>query len=229
MKNHDHASQKLLIAVILRFLMGLVIFGVIFFSTAGSFSYIYGWIYLGTISLTLVIGLIILFNKDKSLLEKRIKITEKDPKQKMIVVISVVLITAIYAIPGLDYRFKWTTMPVFLIVIGEIVLLLGYAFNLQVMLINSYASRVVEIQENQRVIDTGLYSIVRHPMYLSIILVYIGTCFILGSYIAFFPCILMIFTLGFRAVNEEKILIIGLNGYKEYMERVKYRFFPYLW
>jgi len=225
----EKASRKLLIAVLTKFFTVFLVLMILFFSTAGSFSYTNGWIYLGTILITLLVGLVALYRKDKALLKKRIKTSEKDPKQKVFVVLSVILVTAIYGIPGFDYRYEWSNVPIYIVVFGEIILLTGYYLNLKVMLINSYASRVVEIQEGQKLIDTGLYSLVRHPMYMALILIYIGTCFILGSYIALLPCGVMIIVLGFRAINEEKMLTEGLEGYKEYMKKVKYRMIPYVW
>ena len=221
--------EGLLARVFAKFSIGFVIIGALFFGTAGSFSYINGWVYLGTILAALGIGLFLLYRKDKALLEKRIRIKETDPRQKVFVALSGVLMVALYGIPGLDFRFGWTQVPLAAVVSGEFLLVVGYALNLQVMLTNSYASRVVELQEGQTLIDTGLYSIVRHPMYMSISLVYLGTCLVLGSYIALVPCIMVIVLLGFRAKNEEEMLVRGLAGYSDYMKRVKYRMIPFVW
>lgn len=223
------SSFKLFIRVMIKFSMVFIIMGILFFETAGTFSYMNGWLYLGTILVILGIGLAMLFKKDRQLLEKRIKTKETDPKQKIFVAISILLICLIYSIPGFDFRYKWTRVPLYIVIIGEIVLLIGYALYLKVMMINSYASRTIEIQKDQKLIDTGLYSIVRHPMYMSISLVYLGTCLVLGSYISLIPCVFMIILLGFRAKNEEEMLIHGLDGYVEYIKKVKYRIIPNIW
>ncbi len=223
------SSFKLFIRVMIKFSMVFIIMGTLFFWTAGTFAYMNGWLYLSTILVILGIGLTVLFIKDKQLLEKRIKTKETDSKQKIFVGISILLISLIYGIPGFDFKYKWTHVPLYIVIIGEIILLLGYALYLKVMMINSYASRTIEIQKDQRLIDTGLYSIVRHPMYMSISLVYIGTCLVLGSYISLIPCAFMIILLGFRAKNEEDMLIHGLEGYVEYIKKVKYRIIPYIW
>ncbi|HOX11885.1 MAG TPA: isoprenylcysteine carboxylmethyltransferase family protein [Spirochaetia bacterium] len=224
-KTHSH----LLVRVLVKAAFVIAVMAALFFGTAGSFRYMNGWIYLGTITITLGTGITLLYRNDKALLEKRINTKEKETKQRFIVIISAILMTAIYAVPGFDFRFGWSGMPVVLVVAGEIVLIVGYYLNLNVMLINSYASRVVEIQDNQKLIDTGLYAIVRHPMYMAISLVYIGTCLVLGSYFALIPCMLMILVLGYRAVNEEKTLMNGLDGYSEYMKKTRYRIIPYIW
>ena len=222
---HSH----LLARVILKAAFVIAVMAALFFGTAGSFRYMNGWIYLGTITITLGTGITLLYRNDTALLEKRINTKEKETKQRFIVIISAIFMTAIYAVPGFDFRFGWSSMPPVLVVTGEVVLVVGYCLNLKVMLTNSYASRVVEIQDNQKLIDTGLYAIVRHPMYMAISLVYIGTCLVLGSYFALIPCMLMILVLGFRAVNEETTLVNGLEGYSEYRKKVRYRIIPYIW
>lgn len=229
MNSIDSNAYQLLMRALGKFLVAFIILGGLFFGCAGTFSYINGWVYLGTIVATLGLGLSTLCRKDKSLLEKRIKTKETDPRQKRFVRISVVLITCIYGLPGLDFRFHWSSVPLAVMIVGEVILLLGYGINLKVMMINSYASRVVEIQDDQNVIDTGLYAVVRHPMYMAIMLVYIGTCLVLASYVALIPCGMMMMVLGKRAINEEKTLMDGLPGYAEYMEKVKHRIVPYIW
>ncbi len=225
----DASNPNLLVRVLVKIVFVVAIMAALFFGTAGSFRYLNGWIYLGTITITLGTGATLLYRKDKALLEKRIRTKEKEPAQRLFVILSAFLMIAIYGLPGFDFRFGWSSMPPVLVVIGEVVLVVGYCLNLKVMLINSYASRVVEIQENQKLIDTGLYAIVRHPMYMAISLVYAGTCLVLGSYVALIPCMLMILVLGYRAVNEEKTLMNGLAGYSEYMRNVKYRIIPHIW
>lgn len=229
MPEAETKPKSLFLAVLIRYIFVVAILGLLFFGTAGSLAYLNAWVYLATIIVTLGIGFVVLFRKDKSLLRKRIGAKETEKRQKVFVAVSSVLIIALYALPGLDFRFSWSRMPASCIVLGEALLIAGYAGNLAVMLANSFASRTVEIQESQKVIDSGPYSIVRHPMYSSMILIYLGTCLILGSYFAFIPCALLFIMLGFRAVHEEMVLKEGLAGYEEYSRKVKYRMLPFVW
>lgn len=222
-------SKKLLLSVSLRYIMVFIILGALFFLTAGTFDYLNGWIYIITMIVIMGVGFIVLYKKDKKLLEKRVKTKEKEKQQVLFLVVSGILITAMYTLPGFDFRYKWTHVPMWLVAVSIVVLIIGYTFYICVMLQNSYASRVVEIQEEQKLIDTGLYSIVRHPMYLSSIFIYVSSPLILGSYIAFIPGILFPLSFIIRILNEEKILLEGLEGYSDYMKRVKYRLIPYIW
>ena len=222
-------NKKLIIAVLLRYIAVGILLGLLFFLTAGSLSYLNGWIYIGTMLLLMGVGFIILYKKDKALLEKRMKSSEKQKQQIVFVISSGILILLIYILPGLDYRYKWSYVPNWLVAISWIMVSLGYSMNICVMLQNSYASRVVEVQEKQKLIDTGLYSFVRHPMYLAIIPIYVFSPLMLGSFVALIPGILFPFTLILRIINEEKVLVEGLEGYFEYTKKVKYRLIPYIW
>ncbi len=222
-------NAKLIVAVFLRYIGVVIFLGLLFFLTAGTFSYLYGWLYIITMLFLMGIGFIILYRKDKSLLEKRIKSTEKQGQQRLFIIISGVLISLIYILPGLDYRFKWSQVPIWLVALSWIMVSLGYSLSLYVMLQNSYASRVIEVQEKQRLIDTGFYAFVRHPMYLVIIPIYIFSPLLLGSFIALIPGVLFPFTLILRIKNEEKVLLEGLDGYLAYTKKVRYRLIPYLW
>lgn len=225
----ERHSGPLFLRVLLRLLAVLLGLGALLFGTAGSLAYWQGWLYLGTICLTMGLGFALLYRRDKSLLEKRIGTSEKDPAQRLFVALSALLILAIYSLPGLDYRFGWSAVPPALVGLGELLVVAGYALNLAVMLTNSYASRTVEIQEGQRVIDTGPYALVRHPMYAAMIPIYVGSCLALGSYPALIAAALLIVALGFRALREEKTLVEGLPGYADYRRRVRYRFIPFVW
>lgn len=209
--------------------MVFVVLGLLFFLTAGTISFMNGWIYIGTMGVVMGAGFILLYKKDKKLLEKRVRTREKETPQRVFVVISGILVTAMYALPGLDYRFGWSSVPVWLQMLGGGLLVAGYVMNIFVMLQNSYASRVIEIQEDQKLIDTGMYKVVRHPMYMSMSLLYIGTPLLLGSYIGLIPGMLFPFILVLRITNEEKVLKEGLPGYEDYMKRVKYRLIPNIW
>jgi protein-S-isoprenylcysteine O-methyltransferase Ste14 len=173
--------------------------------------------------------LIYLLIKDPELLEKRIKIKEKENAQKKYIKLSILLFVIAYIIPGLDFRFKWSSVPMWLVMVSLLIMICGYIGFIIVMLQNRYASRVIEIQNEQKLIDTGLYSFVRHPMYLSAIILYVASALVLGSYYTLIPMLLLPFLLAYRIKNEEKVLIKGLPGYEEYTKRVKYRMIPFIW
>lgn len=222
-------NKKLLIAVFARYLIVALSLGLLFFLTAGSLSYFNGWLYICTLLILMGCGFIVLYKKDKSLLAKRIKSSEQQKPQRVFVLVSSILIISAYALPGLDYRFGWTTVPTWLVGLSWLLVCLGYVMNVRVMLENSYASRVVEVQEKQKLIDTGLYAIVRHPMYLAVIPIYVFSPLVLGSFIGLIPGLLFPFTLVLRIKNEEKVLLEGLEGYADYTKRVKYRLLPFIW
>ncbi|MCL4539793.1 MAG: isoprenylcysteine carboxylmethyltransferase family protein, partial [Bacteroidetes bacterium] len=143
--------------------------------------------------------------------------------------ISIVFFIISFLIPGLDYRYQWSAVPLWLVILSTLLMVFGYVMFIAAMIQNSYASRVIEIQENQRVIDTGLYSIVRHPMYLAASILYLFSPIVLGSFYGVIPMLLLPFVLAYRIRNEEDVLVNGLEGYKEYMQKVKYRLIPHVW
>ena len=222
-------SVRLFASVLARYLFVGIVLGCIFFLTAGTMSYFNGWMYIISMLTVMGIGFTVLFIKHKEVLEKRMRSKEKEKEQKAFVLISGLLVSGLYILPGFDFRYKWTNVPMWLSVVSMIIVMVFYGLNVLVMIQNSYASRTVEIQKEQKVIDTGMYSIVRHPMYLVIIPIYIFSPLALGSYIALIAGALFPFTLILRIMNEEKVLIDGLDGYKEYMKKVKYRLIPYIW
>lgn len=177
----------------------------------------------------MLFALIYLFIKDPGLIEKRMHIKEKDKAQKLYVKVSIIFFIITFIIPGLDYRFSWSHIPLRLVITATIIMILGYIMFFIVMTENSYASRIIEIQVNQKVIDYGLYSIIRHPLYLSSLILYGASPIVLGSYYALIPMMLLPAILVYRIINEEKLLINGLEGYKDYMKKVRYRLIPYIW
>lgn len=227
--SEKRSTAALFGAVLARFVSAFVILGAMLFAAAGTFEYLNAWIYLLSLMTLMGIGFGTLFAKDRSLLEKRLRTGERERSQKLFIVVSTPLLLGMYVIPGLDYRFGWSSVPVWAVLFGEAMLVAGYVLFLAVMRENSYASRVVEIQNEQRLIDTGPYAVVRHPMYSAMILIYLATPLILGSWIALIPGVLFLFTLTLRIGNEEKVLVEGLEGYPEYTKRVKYRLVPFVW
>ena len=166
---------------------------------------------------------------DPELLVKRMQSKEKENQQKSYIVLSILSFGGSFLMCGLDFRFHWSGVPLWLVFTGLFFLVSGFVLFFFVMKQNRYASRVVEIQEHQKVIDTGLYSVVRHPMYLSVLIIYPALPFVLGSYYALIPMALIPYILVLRIRNEEQVLKAGLEGYEEYTKRVKYRLIPFIW
>lgn len=233
MKNTENAKEigkgKLMIMAILRFLPLIMIIGIVLFITAGTMTYWNGWLFMGLILLPMISIFIYLLIKDPELLKKRLSSNEKEKTQKWVILISLILMLIAFILPGIDFRYNWSRIPLIIIIIASILFLFGYILFFIVLRQNSYASRVVEMQDKQKLIDTGLYSLVRHPMYLSIIIIYITIPLILGSFYALIPMLLYPIILNIRINNEEKMLEEGLDGYKEYKKKVKFKVIPYIW
>jgi protein-S-isoprenylcysteine O-methyltransferase Ste14 len=228
-KTNIKSKKKILVKVLVRYILAFVFIGLLIFIPAGTLDFLNGWIFIAGLIVPMTFTLIYLLVKDPELLEKRIKLKEKEDAQKRYIKLSILLYIVAYIIPGLDYRYNWSNVPIWLVIVALVVMIFGYVMFITVMLQNRYASRVIEIQDNQKLIDTGLYSIVRHPMYLAATILYLASTIVLGSYYTLIPMILLSFLLAFRIINEEKVLKQGLHGYKEYMEKVKYRLIPFIW
>ncbi len=223
------SALDLLWAVSVRLTLGVVAIGTLLFIPAGSFRYWNGWLFMVALFVPMIIALVYFYWKDRSLLEKRLRFHEKEKEQKAYVKLSLVWFLIAFLVPGFDYRFGWSDVPFWLIVFSVVVMIFGYVLFMVVMVQNTFASRVIEIQQNQRVIDTGLYSIVRHPMYMAAIIMYMAWPLVLGSFYALIPVMLLPALLVYRIKNEEAILRAGLPGYTEYAARVRYRLIPFVW
>ncbi|MGB7472793.1 methyltransferase family protein [Trichococcus sp.] len=221
--------SNLLRLVLYRLISGLLVIGGILFALAGTFRYWQAWLFLAALAIPLVMTLIFLLRKDPALLEKRMNLKEPRKEQRKIVQISGLFMLLGFFLPGLDYRYQWSDVPIWVIVVSVIVFECSYAMVVTVFAQNSYASRVVEIQEGQQLIDTGLYAIIRHPMYSASIILYLSIPLILGSYYAVIPMALSCLEIIARIKDEEEMLKEGLAGYTAYTQRVKYRLFPYVW
>jgi protein-S-isoprenylcysteine O-methyltransferase Ste14 len=173
--------------------------------------------------------LIYFLKKDPRFLERRTRTAEKVKEQKLIQLLNLPVFISAFIVPGLDRRFGWSDIPVEVIIATDIVILCGYIFIFLVFKQNSYASRIIETESSQKVISTGLYSVVRHPMYLGVMIMYLPTPLALGSYWGLIPMALLPVTLVLRILNEEKILRENLGGYKEYCMKTRYRLIPYIW
>ncbi len=221
--------MKLALNALIKYIFGLVFVGLLLFLPAGSFTYSNGWLFIGLLFVPMLILGIVLLIKSPELLEKRLDSKEKENTQKGVVAISGLLFVVGFAVAGLDYRFRWSDVPSWVVFIASVVLLISYALYAEVMRENVYLSRTIEVQENQKVVDTGLYGIVRHPMYAVTIWLFLAIPIVLGSWwslLCFLPYIAVIVV---RINNEEKVLESGLEGYTDYKKRVKYRIIPLVW
>lgn len=223
-------SRKELIGMALsRFIPGILIISALLFIPAGSVRYWNAWLFMGVlfVPMLFVIGYLII--RDPELLYKRMKTDEKEKTQRKVVLITSFSFLSSFIIAGLDYRFGWSKVPIFFEILSALIVLTGYVLFYIVMRQNSYASRVVEVQEKQKVIDTGLYSLVRHPMYFAAILMFMFMPLVLGSFYALIPLLVFPSQMSTRMKNEEEILEKGLDGYIRYKEKVKYRIIPFVW
>ena len=221
--------MKLLLKTLIAFLSGLLITGAMLFVPAGTLTYRGAWLFIALLfSPILVLGVVLMI-KNPELLRKRLEMKEREKEQKGVVALSGLLLVSSFIVAGLDYRLGWSHVSNLIVIIASVVLLVGYALYAEVLRENVYLSRVVEVQEGQRVIDTGLYGIVRHPMYFAVTLLYLAIPLVLGSWWALLvmsPCILL---LAARIKNEEQVLHQGLPGYTDYTKRVRYRMIPWMW
>ena len=222
-------TSRLLAQGLLKMLSGMLLVGLVLFLPAGSWSYFNGWLFCGLLFLPmLVLGALLLW-KAPALLEKRLNTKEQEKAQIAVVALSSLLFVAAFVAAGLDFRFGWTHVPIWLVCLAAVLQLAAYGLYAEVMRENAWLSRTVEVQENQQVIDTGLYGIVRHPMYTSTILLFLAMPLVLGSWISFAIMLLYPVVIVFRIRNEEQVLEAGLAGYREYKQRVRCRLLPFIW
>ena len=222
-------KQKLLLSALTKFIAGIVLMGLVLFLPAGTWNYFNAWLFLGLLFIPMMILGVVLFMKAPELLEKRLQSKEKESTQKGVVAVSGLMFIGAFVLAGLDFRFGWTNVPVWVVATAAIVLLASYGMYGEVMRENAYLSRTVEVQENQKVIDTGLYGVIRHPMYTATIFLFLAIPLVLGSWIAFAVMLLYPAAIIARIGNEEKVLEEGLQGYTEYKKKVKYRLVPFVW
>lgn len=220
---------KLLLQTVFKFVLGLVLVSGLLFIPAGTFEYWNAWLFIGLLFIPMFLIGAILFFKNPKLLEKRIKGKEKENTQKIVILLSLIIFVFGFIVAGFDFKYGWSKLPNFVIIISSIVLIISYILYAEVMRENTYLSRNVEIQENQKLIDTGLYGIVRHPMYMATTTLFLSFPLVLGSIYGFIIFFAYPFILGMRIKNEEKVLEEGLNGYKDYKQKVKYKMIPFIW
>lgn len=222
-------TKKLFIQAIGKFIFGVILFGVLVFVPAGTINYPNGWLLIAVLFVPMFVAGLVMMFKNPELLKKRLNAKEEEKEQKTVVALSGAMFAAAFVAAGLSFRFKWLVLPKWAVMIGTIVFLLAYAMYAEVLRENTYLSRTVEVQENQKVIDTGLYGIVRHPMYSATLFLFLSMGLILGSLISFAILLLYIPIIAKRIKNEEKVLEEGLEGYSEYKTRVKFKVIPFVW
>jgi len=223
------SKQKLLISALSKFIAGLILMGLVLFLPAGTWNYSNAWLFLGLLFIPMLILGVVLFLKAPELLEKRLQSKEKESTQKGVVAASGLMFIGSFVLAGLDFRFGWTNVPAWVVILAAVILLASYGMYGEVMRENAYLSRTVEVQENQKVIDTGLYGVIRHPMYTATIFLFLAIPVVLGSWIAFAVMLLYPAAIIARIGNEEKVLGEELHGYTEYKKKVKYRLVPFVW
>ena len=221
--------MKLAISAAIKLLVGLALIGVMLFLPAGTMNYPGAWLFLGVLFVPMLAIGIVLIIKSPSLLEKRLNAKEKQGAQKGVVAVSALMFPIGFVLAGLDFRFAWSSVSPWAAILAAGFFLFGYGMYAEVMRENAYLSRTVEVQENQKVVSTGLYGIVRHPMYLATLFMFLSMPIILGSLYAIIPFLLYPIAIVVRIAGEEKLLSEELEGYEEYKTRVKYRLIPFIW
>ena len=219
----------LLLNALTKFLCGLVLVGLLLFLPAGTLRYPGGWLFIGFLFVPILILGIVMLIKSPDLLRKRLNAKEKQATQRGVVALSGLLFLAGFILAGLDFRFGWSKVPAPVVVIASVILLVSYALYAEVMRENAYLSRTIEIQENQKVVDTGLYGLVRHPMYAVTIWMFLSIPLMLGSWFSLLCFLHYPILMVARIRNEEALLTTELEGYEAYKKKVKYRLIPFIW
>lgn len=229
MSNNKISQGELIKVILTRFLMFILLLLMMFFVPAGTIAYWEAWMFLAVLLIPVILVLNYMLKNDPELLERRMRKREKEAQQKLIIKIAYFYFLLIFLLPGFDKRFEWSNVPVATVIVANIFVLLGYGLVFLVFRANTYASRIIEVEQEQKVISSGPYAVVRHPMYVGVSLMYIFTPLALGSYWAMIPSLLIIPILVARIQNEESVLGRELKGYKEYMQKTKYRLVPGVW
>lgn len=221
--------MTLLFNALTKYLCGVILLGALLFVPAGTLQFYNAWLFMGLLFLPMLLLGVLLYLKAPELLQKRLNSKETGKDQKTVVLAAAILFLAVFVIAGLDFRYGWSRIPRALTSVSAVIQLLSYGLYGEVMRENAYLSRTIEVQEGQEVIDTGLYGIVRHPMYTATILLFLSMPLVLGSWISFALMCLYPVVIVFRIRGEEKLLEAELKGYDEYKNKVKWRLFPFVW
>ena len=222
-------DSKLFMRAITKFVSGVVLVGLLLFLPAGTIRFRQAWLLMGILFVPMFIAGLIMMKKSPELLRKRLNVREQQSEQKTVIALSGLMFLAAFIAAGLNFRFRWILLPAWVPWAAAAAFLLAYALYAEVLRENAYLSRTVEVQENQKVIDTGLYGVVRHPMYMSTLLLFLSMPLVLGSVISFAIMLAYIPIIAKRIRNEEKVLESGLEGYTEDKQRVRYKVIPFVW
>ena len=222
-------NTKLFFQAISKFIFGLIIICILLFIPAGTIDYPNGWLFIALLFIPMFIAGIIIFFKSPELLKRRLNAKEEQDEQKIVLLASGIMFILAFALAGLNFRFEWNKLPTEVIIIASIIFLLAYIMYGEVLRENEYLSRTVEVSDNQKVVDDGLYGLVRHPMYTSTIFLFLSMPLVLNSIFSFIVMLVYPMIIIFRIRNEEELLENELIGYKEYKEKVKYKLIPYIW
>lgn len=222
-------SFAAVVTSIFRAVAGILIIGMMLFLPAGTFQYWQAWAWIAALFIPMGISLVYLAKNDPELLKRRTRTDERRPQQKWIIAASAVYFLVVFLLPGFDVRFGWSHVPAWLSLAADGLVIAAYTLYIIVLKTNTFASRVIEVEQGQQTITTGPYALVRHPMYLAMILMMVFSPLALGSYWAMLPSFALIFLLAARISNEEELLLTDLRGYREYTQKTRYRLFPGIW
>ena len=222
-------DAKLFSQAIVKFLSGLLIVGLLLFLPAGTFAFWQAWLLMGILFVPMFLAGLVMMQKSPALLRKRLDAREAQSEQRAVIALSGLMFLAAFVVAGLNFRFGWIVLPDWVSYVSAVVFLLAYGLYAEVLRENVWLSRTVEVQENQKVIDTGLYGLVRHPMYMSTLLLFLSMPLVLGSVISLAIMLAYIPIIAKRIRNEEQVLENGLEGYTDYKKRVKYKVIPFVW
>ena len=220
---------ELFLKAIAKYLLGVIVVGILLFVPAGTFNYWNACLFMGLLFIPMFIAGIVLMIKNPMLLKSRLDVKEKEKEQKQVILHSGLMFLVGFILAGLNYRFSWIIMPNIIVIISSILFIIFYILYAEVLKENTYLSRTIKVQENQKVVDTGFYSIVRHPMYSITLVLFLTMPLILGSIISFVIFLIYPFIISKRIKNEEEVLERELKEYKEYQKKVKYKLIPFIW
>ena len=221
-------NAKLFFQAIIKFLLGIILVGLLVFLPAGTIKFFNGWLLMGVLFIPMFLAGLVMMVKNPELLKKRLNVKEERKEQDIVVKLSGLMFIAAFVVAGFAHRYGWLTLSTEMVIIGVVAFLFAYALYAEVLRENTFLSRTIEVQENQTVVDTGLYGIVRHPMYAATVILFLSIPIILGSVFSFAIMLVYPFIIAKRIENEEELLEKELNGYNEYKEKVKYRLIPFV-
>ena len=222
-------TAKLFVQAITKFFLGVILIGLLIFLPAGTLSFRNGWLFMGILFVPMFLAGIVMMVKNPGLLQKRLRAKEEQKEQRLVVKLSGLMFLVGFVAAGLGVRFGWYTLPNGVVIGAAVVFLGAYVLYAEVLRENTYLSRTIEVQENQKVIDTGLYGVVRHPMYSATLLLFLSMPLVLGSVYSFLIFLVYPFLIAKRIKNEEEFLEKELDGYRAYQQKVKYRLIPFVW